>query len=115
VDGRVIDLSRGAARALEMERRGLAPVRLTVIEVPEDPRAKWAIVVGGLTPDQGDRLAERLKGAGPRPPRVIYRWNGDPGLSQVWVQGYAKEAEARRLANRLREEGYPAFLVRTRM
>lgn len=115
VDGRVIDLSRGAARALGMERLGLAPVRLTVLEVPEDPRANWAIVVGGLTPEQANRLADRLKGDPRRPPRVVAGWNGDARYAQVWMRGYPREEDARLVANRLREEGYPAFIVRTRM
>lgn len=114
VDGRVIDLSRAAARQLDMERRGLAPVRLTPTEVPEDPRAAWAIVVGGLTPAQAGRLAGRLNGAAARPPRVVQGWNGDLRYAQVWVRGYARETDARKLANLLRGEGYPAFVVRTK-
>jgi rare lipoprotein A len=31
VDGRIVDLSREAARALDMEQRGVAPVRIEVI------------------------------------------------------------------------------------
>lgn len=113
VDGRVIDLSRAAARQLDMERRGLAPVRLTPTEIPEEAAVRWSIVVGGLPPAQIDRLAVRLREAGPQLPQVIYRWNGDPRFAQVWLRGYPKEDAARRVVDRLRVEGYPAFLVRT--
>ena len=33
VDGRILDLSREAARALDMEQRGVAPVKLEIIAV----------------------------------------------------------------------------------
>lgn len=115
VDGRVIDLSRGAAQKLDMVNKGVAPVQITPIEVPDETGSRWSIVVGGLPPADTDRLAARLRGAGPRAPQVIYRWNGDPSLAQVWLRGYAAEDDARRVVNQLREEGYPAFLVRTRM
>ena len=113
VDGRVIDLSRAAARRLGMENQGLAPVRLTPLEVPEEAAARWSIVVGGLSHARIDRLAARLREAGPQLPQVIYRWNGDRRFAQVWLRGYPREAAARQVVDRLRGEGYPAFLVRT--
>jgi rare lipoprotein A len=41
VDGRIIDLSRAAARALEMIRAGVARVELEVLSVPQ-PRGRHA-------------------------------------------------------------------------
>ncbi len=38
--GRIIDLSRGAARQLGMERQGTVPVRVRVVEPPEKERAR---------------------------------------------------------------------------
>lgn len=38
--GRIIDLSRGAARQLGMERQGTVPVRVRVVDPPEKERAR---------------------------------------------------------------------------
>ena len=113
-NGEVYDMdSMTAARRLGMENQGLAPVRLTPLEVPEEAAARWSIVVGGLSHARIDRLAARLREAGPQLPQVIYRWNGDRRFAQVWLRGYPREAAARQVVDRLRGEGYPAFLVRT--
>jgi len=39
IDGRIIDLSMAAARAIDMLRAGVAPVRLRIIDPPAEPPA----------------------------------------------------------------------------
>ena len=59
VDGRVIDLSRAAARQLEMIGPGIARVRIGVIRAPEStPAASYAVQVGAF---QNRYNADRLR------------------------------------------------------
>ena len=70
VKGRIIDLSREAARRIAVIGPGVAPVRVAVVApgptpTPVAPGALWAVQVGsfGETP-RADRHAERLRAAG---------------------------------------------------
>src|SRR5690606_17412563 len=46
VAGRVIDLSEAAAEAIGMTRRGVTPVRLEVLSMPEKSQKNWRLVPG---------------------------------------------------------------------
>jgi rare lipoprotein A len=64
VDGRIIDLSRAAARAIELIRPGTAAVRIEVRSYALSPRPNgaFAVQVGGYVGRrQADRLAARLR------------------------------------------------------
>ena len=84
VDGRVIDLSRAAARQLEMIGPGTARVRIVVIRAPENtPAASYAVQVGAFqNRENADRLRAEMEVASesrawsPRP--------GDPLPGGSW-------------------------------
>ncbi len=113
VDGRIIDLSRAAARQLKMIGPGTARVRLEVIAAPATISAgKFAVQVGAFRErENAERLSEQMmKRYGTA--RVVPR-PGDPRLWRVWVgDQVAEQAEAERLADEIRRDFGPAFVVR---
>jgi len=115
IEGRIIDLSHAAARAIDMIGPGIARVRIEVIRTPEyAPPAAFAVQVGAFR----DRAsAERLRaemesryGAA----RLIQRAD-TPGLWRVLAGSEPTEEGARGLAERIRKERgekSTAFVVR---
>jgi rare lipoprotein A len=112
VENRIIDLSFGAARALDMVAAGVAPVRLEVLS-PINPDAGWfAVQVGAFASRaNAERLARRLRGYGMT---SIQDYDGPSGrLYRVRVGRLAGQAPARQLAEQLRAcEHLPGFVVR---
>lgn len=64
VDDRIIDLSKAAAKAVDVWRPGTAPVRLDVLRTPApiDEGGRWCVQVGAFK-EQGEalKLKERLQ------------------------------------------------------
>ncbi|MBV9506850.1 MAG: septal ring lytic transglycosylase RlpA family protein [Acidobacteriia bacterium] len=115
VDGRVIDVSHAAARAMDMIGPGTARVRIEVIRVPEvvEP-AIFAVQVGAFrNRENAERLRERMAsryGAA----RVVLR-PGNPDLWRVLVGSLTDQNQALGLAERIRresEEKTAGFIVR---
>lgn len=98
VDGRVIDLSRAAARSIDLLGPGVGPVRLEVIRLPENPEpGVFAVQVGAFrVRDNADRLrgamAARYGAA-----RLVLR-PGNPDLWRVLVGAEATTDGAAALA-----------------
>ena len=113
VEGRIIDLSHAAARALGMVQPGTVPVRVEVIRIPEvETTDRFAVQVGAFRDrDSAERVRLRMQeryGVA----RLAMR-DGDPVVWRVWVGSEASEQEARTLSYRLRQRGEKdAFLVR---
>ena len=112
IEGRIIDLSHAAARALGVIQPGTVPVRLDVIEIPKVETAdRFAAQVGAFR----DRAAAELLRAAMQERYGVARLvmhEGDPVLWRVWVGSEATERQARALVERLRHRGQPdAFLV----
>ena len=114
VDGRIIDLSHAAARALEMVGPGTARVRLQVVRAPAPATEGLFAVQVGAFQDRGN--AERIRrhmesryGVA----RLVLR-DGTPGLWRVLVGSEASEDAADALAGRIRKESHEstAFVVR---
>lgn len=115
VRGRVIDLSRAAAEALDMVGNGTAPVTVRFVERsrpavvadrPARPR-RWVVQVGAFRePYEAARLAEELRRRGHRPVAVA----GDGLWSRVVVGPFDKEKKADQRARRLRRDGYSALV-----
>lgn len=112
VKGRIIDLSREAARELGVIGPGVAPVRVTVVApgpavLEVSPTGRWGVQVGSFASAyRGETLAEKLRAAG----RPVYT---EPfgGLTRVKVGPFgSKDAAARELA-RLESEGYEGILT----
>ena len=113
IDGRIIDLSHAAARAVELIGPGVAEVRLEVIRAPEPPTMGiFAVQVGAFR----DRLnAERVRGRMEErfgPARLVLR-AGNPDVWRVLVGAEASEDGANALSGRIRQSGEKnAFVVR---
>ena len=104
VDGRVIDLSHAAARAIELLGPGVGPVRLEVIRLPQamEP-AVFAVQVGAFrSRENADRLRDAMAaryGAA----RVVLR-QGNPDLWRVLVGTEATTDAAGALSARIHTE-----------
>ncbi len=112
VDGRIIDLSKAAARNIDMIGPGLANVRLKVVSAPSGAAvATFAVQVGAFQDhDRAERLRsdfERTYGAA----RIVLR-SGNPVLWRVLVGNEPTEDAASALAAKIRGPGQPALVVR---
>jgi rare lipoprotein A len=115
VDGRVIDISHAAARAIDMIGPGTARVRVEVIRLPEVIEAAvFAVQVGAFRDRRNaervrDEMATRYGAA-----RLVMR-DGNPPVWQVLVGSETTQDEASSLAARIRKESNEksgAFVVR---
>jgi rare lipoprotein A len=84
VGGRIIDLSRAAAREIRMIGPGTARVRVRVLSVPETPQSFFAVQVGAYrdranAERQRNRMQERYGTA------QLERRDGDPEVWRVLV------------------------------
>jgi rare lipoprotein A len=104
VDGRIIDLSHAAARAIDLLGPGVGPVRLEVIRLPETVEpGVFAVQVGAFrNRDNADRLRETMA-ARYGEARVVSRADS-PDLWRVVVGAEATIDGAAALAARIRDE-----------
>ena len=114
VKGRIIDLSRAAARAIDMIGPGTARVRLEVIRAPAGAaRALFAVQVGVFRErSNAERARERMAGRYGAA-RLVLR-QGNPDVWRVLVGSETTEEAASALAERIRQEigEKNAFVVR---
>lgn len=112
VDGRIIDLSRAAARKIQMLGPGTAKVRLRILSLtPPEPVCYYGVQVGAF---QERANADRLRTAMERrygSARLIRR-DGAPPLWRVVVGNEPTMDEAAVLAGRIAAETGSAFVVR---
>jgi rare lipoprotein A len=115
VDGRIVDLSYGAAKALGMARRGVAPVRLEVMEVDRSRLAtRWRVQAGSFqNHETANQLARALRGGGYEPVQISTFQKGGRVFYRVWVGDFTERSDAERLAGSLRRDGRDAFVVQT--
>ena len=115
VDGRIIDLSHAAARAIEMIGPGIARVQLEILTAPPavEP-AHFAVQVGAFrNRDNAERLRRAMEAKYGRA-RLVQRTD-TPGIWHVVVGKEPTEDGASALANRIRGEDASvttAFVVR---
>jgi rare lipoprotein A len=114
VDGRIIDLSHAAARAIDLLGPGVGPVRLEVIGLPQAMELSiFAVQVGAFrSRENADRLRDAmatLYGAA----RVVER-SGNPDLWRVLVGAETTPDGAAALAERIHAESgeKSGFVVR---
>ena len=115
VDGRIIDLSRAAARAIEMLGPGTARVRLEILSGPTATvQAHFAVQVGAFrNRDNAERLRRAMQAKYGRA-RLVERAD-TPGFWHVLVGMEPTEDGASALADRIRGEESAvtsAFVVR---
>jgi rare lipoprotein A len=113
VDGRIIDLSKAAARSLDLLGPGIGQVRLEVIAAPQDIVSNdfYAVQVGAFSIyANADRLrqeyAERFGTA------QLVAKEGVAPLWRVLVGKVNSIDSAQALANQLSAEGRQVFIVR---
>ncbi len=128
VEGRIIDLSRAAARRLGMLGEGVAEVEVTALgerdarstasETVLMPRADYgtgsfAVQVGAFTVrDNAERLASAMRGRYSQ--AEVQRFDrGDAVFFRVWVGRFVEEGDADRFRSRLLSSGEvgAAFVV----
>jgi len=122
VGGRIIDLSRAAAREIDMIGPGIAKVRLEVISPlgnpPENPPANlpaeaglYAVQIGAyLNRDAAERMQKTVR---PRYKECrLVRRDGATVLWRVLIGQETTETAAQELAGRLRLEFGEVFVVR---
>lgn len=115
IDGRVIDLSREAARRIELIRPGTARVRIDLLSYKESltssSPAYYAVQLGTpLSRADVDRLRQRLAKSY-SPVEAFPR----PGANDEWIVRLAhvfSETEADNIAAALRSDWGPAFPIR---
>jgi rare lipoprotein A len=111
-EGRIIDLSKAAAREIELIGPGTAPVRIEVKSYSLSPRpnGRFAVQVGGYhDKKEAERLVERLK-KNFEPVQAVQR-DEAPGW-RVLVGDRITERDAESLAEILRKQEKKAFVVR---
>jgi rare lipoprotein A len=111
VDGRIIDLSRAAARAIDLIGPGVAEVRVDPVYVTARASELFAVQVGAFREkDRAEKQRSTLDGeyGGAR---LVLR-DGSPPLWRVLVGRERSPDSAAALADRLRSEVGPAFVVR---
>jgi rare lipoprotein A len=113
IDGRIIDLSHAAARALEIIGPGTAPVRLEVLRSPPAVTGSFAVQVGAFRDGRNAQRYCRLMQSRYGAARVLLR-GGDPVLWRVVAGWEPTENAANSLAERIRRETgeKSAFVVR---
>jgi rare lipoprotein A len=113
VRGRIIDLSRAAARQIGMIGPGTARVRLEVIRPPARRAARdaFGVQVGAFAERaNAERLRDEMRRA--HGSASIVRREGDRVLWRVMVGNFSSEESAEALAGRLRAAFPDCFVVR---
>lgn len=121
VDGRIIDLSRGAAREIDLLRTGIAKVQLKVIEPrqqsaadvpkPATPSGEFTVQVGAFS--DRDR-AERVRASLLRTDARLVPTAATPPLWRVWVGENLTLDLATKLAQDVKVITGQAVVVRSR-
>jgi rare lipoprotein A len=112
VEGRVIDLSQAAARAIQMIGTGIAPVRIELVAAPPTFVANYSVQIAAFMESE---KAEELRALlAPRYPVYVQEFDSDAGhFYRVRVGRVATQQEAQKLATQLAAEGnYQTFVVR---
>ena len=107
IDGRIIDLSHAAARAVNMIGLGTAKVRIEIIEAPANAPAlpaRYAVQVGAYREKGAAERVKREMTARYGPARLVQR-AGRPAVWRVLVGEESSEEGAGALADRIRNVG----------
>jgi len=94
VDGRIIDLSLAAARAVDMVRAGVAPVRLRIVSAPQGPLTPPVPAAASYTVQAGQcRIEASARTFGEASPGVPASYIDSSGFLGITInQGNAAEA-----------------------
>lgn len=113
VEGRIIDLSLAAARALDMVTDGIVPVRIEILEGPHELTSYFTVQVGAFrSRENALELSRKLQAR--YQPVFINAFDSPEGtLYRVRIGQLPSESAARELAARIqKDENLAAFVVR---
>lgn len=116
VNGRIIDLSHAAARAIDLIGPGFGPVELTIVSTPASAAAvaaQFGVQVGAFRDRaNADRMRERMAAEYGAAKAVLRA--GDPPMWRVLAGAEPTEDAAETLAQKIRREqkAPEAFVVR---
>jgi rare lipoprotein A len=113
VRGRILDLSKGAAKVLDAIGPGVIPVHLKVIATPEQiSRAngtRYTIQLGKFaSADGADKLRQKLE---PRIPGLRLLASTPPGSVRLVTRHYPDYSRAKRVAHLIRRDLSPGAFV----
>jgi len=114
VDGRIIDLSHAAARAMGMIGPGIARVRLEILSAPAADQAHFGVQVGAFRNKENAEHLRRAMAAKYGRARLVERAD-EPGFWHVVVGMESTQEGASALADRIQGEDRAvttAFVVR---
>ncbi len=118
VAGRIIDLSYGSAKALGMVEKGVARVRIQVLEDGGGGRSyayAWRVQVGAFIEEKTAReVADSVREANHEPVLVQKQRINGKTYYKVWVGQFSRRADADRLAHQLRKEGHSVLVLSTK-
>ena len=115
VEGRIIDLSRAAARAIDLIGPGIAQVRVDIIPAPADSpgQAQYAIQIGVFQDrDRAERSRQSMQQQFGSARIVPQPQAGRPNLWRVLVGAANNLDEANALAEKVRAQAAEALVVR---
>jgi rare lipoprotein A len=104
IDGRIIDLSHAAARAIEMIGPGTAQVRLEITSMPETTRTGVYAVQVGAFRDKSNAERQRIRMAAKYGAARIVLRDGTPALWRVLVGAEKTEEGADSLRLKIHRE-----------
>ncbi len=111
VDGRIIDLSHAAAKAVGLIGPGVARVRLDILSVPAAGAGWFGVQAGAFRDrDRAERVRDTLEHEY-GPARLVLR-PGNPSLWRVLVGHESSEQAALALAAKVRQQTGTCFVVR---
>jgi rare lipoprotein A len=113
VRGRILDLSYGAARVLEMTRTGTARVEIEVMEPGRGRPGPFTVQVGAFVMEENAKgLSLRLSPRYQNVSIIPFETNGITYF-RVRVGSFPEEHQAQRLSQKLsRKEGLESFVTR---
>jgi rare lipoprotein A len=112
VRGRIIDLSRGAAEALDMVIEGVAKVEIRVVrDAPDPDLGKRFMVQVGAFRDRDNALALKLRLAPTFPGAEIV---SQGGLHRVYVGTFDRKRDAQAVRRKVRALGHDAVVLTRR-
>jgi rare lipoprotein A len=113
VDGRIIDLSKAAAREIDLLGPGIGPVRLEVISAPQDISSNdfYAVQVGAFS-IYANAERTRVEYAQRYGAAQLVVKEGATPLWRVLVGKAGSITGAQDIANQIRAEGKDVFVVR---
>jgi rare lipoprotein A len=114
IDGRIIDLSKAAARRIELIGPGVAPVRVEVLNMPETQAAGVYAVQVGAFRERENAERERVRMAAKYGAARIVMREGTPPVWRVLVGAEKTEGRAEELREKIRRDSgeNKAFVVR---